>query len=83
MRNSTEIDECRFWKKKNIYIYIVATVSDNRINIGDQSILKYFAESIFAIDQAWKPLQKKFRQIRVNIIKANSVNFSSAKIFFL
>ena len=39
-------------KKKNIYIYIVATVSDNRINIGDQSILKYFAESIFAIDQA-------------------------------
>ena len=81
MRNSTEIDECLLWKK--IFIYIVATFSDNRINIGDQSILKFFVESVFAIDQVWKPLQKKFLQIRGNIIKENSVNFSSAKNFFL
>ena len=65
-------------KKKNI-----AAVSNSRINIGDWSILKYFVESIFAIDKVWKTFQKKFLQIRVNIVKKDSGNFPSTKHLFL
>ena len=75
-----EIWRMPFLKKKK---KIIAAVSNSRINIGDWSILKYFVESIFAIDKVWKTFQKKFLQIRVNIVKKDSGNFPSTKHLFL